>query len=568
MKINHNKSIHNKPFMSSLKKEKEEWPNIKDTYLGSSYDDDGSLNMVPVYSPFQNKIFAKTLENIDPEFFNKEDREDVDRFPKELRRVSILSSCNNDPGEIDIIYTGDIHGAMSPMPTKGGGTVGGIGQMASVIKKLEDKSEASLTVDVGDWGQGSLESNMSQGKNMLKAMNAVGYDAVAVGNHEFDWGRKAFEDLLPQAEFPVLGANILKEDGKLMDGLKPYVIKKIGGMKVAVIGVLTDKIKEEGDPSKVEGLTFKNSIETVKGYTEEVRKKEDVDLVVVLSHQGDEYDDELAKKVKNVVIIGGHSHKKSIKDINGNIIVKSGTKGKHVGHLHLVVDKEDNNLSVCYHELVTVPGDLEPDPEVAKIIAPVVQEAERKKEEVIGSTDFDLDHNRLETKESTMGDFVTDVLRKAAGADLSFIASSELRDQIFKGEVDFGELYRVLPRDDSQNICIDLTGAQVKNIMENSAKEPKNYLQASGISLDMDRSKPLGSMTDNIKINGKPLDPEKSYRVVINDILVTGPCGYDDFTKGKNVEYGGCQRDIVLDYIKENSPLTVPPERGRLNYKA
>jgi len=536
MKIN-NKTIETGTFLTSTKKEITRENDLKDTYVGSTHVKERDL-----------KLCERELKR------------------QELRRSDIIID-GYALGEVDIIYTGDIHGSMTPLPTKEGGTAGGISYMAGLIRELERENAGhTILVDVGDWGQGSLESNMDKGRTMLEAMNAVGYDAVQIGNHEFDWGREGLEKLLPEVRFPLLGANILKEDGKFLDGVKPYIIKEVNGIKVGIIGVITDAIRKEGDPGKVAGLTFLNSIETVKKYTEELKREEKADVVMVLSHQGDEYDKKLAEEVGDIVIIGGHSHNKIIDNVNNTLIAKSGTKGKQVGHLKLVINKKDKELLWFNHELITVPGDMEPDREVEKAIASAVKVAGQKKSEVIGSLAFDLSHDRLKVAESPMGDFVTDAIRKATGSDMAMIASSELRNQIFKGEVTFGALYDVLPRDDNQCICIDLTGEQVKNIMENSAAQPKNYLQVSGIAVDIDRTKNTGSKVSNVKVNGKPLETDKVYRIAINDILVTGPCGYADFTKGKNIEYGANQRDMVMDYMKQGASTKTLPEMGRLNF--
>ncbi|MEQ8173100.1 MAG: bifunctional UDP-sugar hydrolase/5'-nucleotidase [Candidatus Eremiobacterota bacterium] len=486
---------------------------------------------------------------------------------------SVDETAQNDPDikDVNIIYTGDIHGAITPMPDKEYGVIGGVSNMAHVINKLkkEDNWKYAL-VDAGDWSQGSLESNMNRGKTMLEVMDSIGYDAVEIGNHEFDWGRESLDELISKTKVPLVGANILKEDGTLLDNVKPYVIKEINGVKVGMLGVLADTIREEGDPRKVEGLTFSNTIETTKKYISEL-KSGGVDLVVVLSHEGDEYDRKLASELSNVIIVGGHSHNQTIEEVNGNIIVKSGTQGKNVGHLKLKVKKDEHKIIGYENKFIPVTENLlksvslKMDSGVEDIVTPVIMEAQNKKSQVIGETNIDLTHDRLKVEESVMGDFVADAIRVGTNSDIGMIVSSGVRDQILRGKITFGDVYRILPRDDA-SVCLDLTGEQIKKLMENSARQHKNYLQISGMTVDIDREKPAGEQVSNIKVNGEPVDMTRAYRVAINDITFTGSCGYDEFPKGKNVEFGRIQRDILVDYIKANPCIDVPPQKGRINF--
>jgi len=527
--------------------------------------------------------------------------QDISGSAHYLSDYYLSRAFSSSPKEVNIIYTGDIHGAISPMPDKEKGEVGGAAYLAGAIKHEKEKAlevmtlvldpdptaeemfeltenpvyrvvteKQSIVLDAGDWGQGTLESNNTQGKTMMEVMNTIKYDALEIGNHEFDWGRQALEESLAMARVPVLCSNIFKEDGKLLDGVKPYIIKTIDGLRIGVIGIMTANTPKEGNPKKVEGLTFLDHVDTAKKYIEELRKEKGVDLVIVLSHQSDDEDVKLAQRVEGVVIVSGHSHNVKETSVNGNIIVKSGTQGRQVGHLRLAVDRNDNKIIEYKNEFVSIKatGEIKPDSQIEKMIIPVVELAKKKKAEIIGTSEFDLSHDRLKVEESVLADFITDGLKTSNKCDIAFISSSGIRDQVSKGGITYGDIYRVLPRDDDQSICIDMTGKQIKATMENSARQPKNYLQASGLSAVIDRSKPDGAMVSDIKVNGSPLEPDKVYRVGINEILITGPCGYDEFARGTNVDYGRPQRDILLDYIRQNSPLKAPPKTGRLNYVA
>ena len=483
---------------------------------------------------------------------------------------SFLKICRGKGEEkstdLNIIYTTDIHGAMTPMPTKDGGQIGGVSYMAGVINEFKKEGNYIL-VDAGDWGQGTMESNLSHGKVMTNVMNELHYDAIEIGNHEFDWGRQAFDDIIKEAKVPVLCSNIVTEKGELLPGVRPYVIKEVDGVKVGIVGTIADDLPDGVDPKNIAGLKFLDSVETTKKYIDEI-KGQGADLILVLSHEIDSDDERLAKEADGIIIIGGHSHNNKIDAVNNSLIIKAGTQCKQVGHLRLNIKTEHGQKTVSYeNELIVVDVNKvgNPDREIEKIIEPSVKKAESERIKIVGSTDITLTHDRLKLEESPMADFLTDAIRLSTGSDIAVQSSSGVRDQIFKGKITCGDLYRAFPFD-NQVVCIDITGKQLSNIMETSAGQTKDYLQVSGMTLDIDTRKPSGQRVSNIKVNGISLDNDRTYRIAINDLLLTGAFGYKEFKEGKNIEYHKLQRDTLLDYIMKNPVVKELPQAGRLNF--
>ena len=155
--------------------------------------------------------------------------------------------------------------------------------------------------------------------------------------------------------------------------------------------------------------------------------------------------------------------------------------------------------------------------------------------EVIGETQVDLTHDRKKVLETVMGNVVTDALRISAGSDIAFENSGGIRDQIMKGKMTFGDLYKVLPFDSTTVAIMDLTGKEVKEILEYSAKKVKDNLQVSGITMDIDSQKTEGNKVSNIKIQGIPLEDDKIYKVATDDFIATG-VDYATF-KGRKKTY-------------------------------
>ena len=176
---------------------------------------------------------------------------------------------------LDIIYTNDIHGAISPVKDKNNpdGLVGGVAYIGSLVGELKENSQGSnILLDAGDWALGTYESRLTNGKTLIEVMNAMGYDGAEIGNHEFDWGKEPLKEMIREAEFPVMGGNIL-EDGKPLKNVKPFIIKEVNGVKIGIIGVITPSTPETLDPECIKGITFNDSLETVKKYLPQVKKK-------------------------------------------------------------------------------------------------------------------------------------------------------------------------------------------------------------------------------------------------------------------------------------------------------
>lgn len=469
---------------------------------------------------------------------------------------------------IHILYTNDIHGAITPIGGEAGSEAGGVSRMATIIRTLQQQSGGKfLLLDGGDWGQGSYESGLTRGKTLIEVMNSLGYDAAEMGNHEFDWGRAALKDMIENAHFPILASNVLK-DGELLENVKPYAIKEIDGIKIGVIGVISSQTPGTVDPRTIEGLEFGDSAKAVKKYLPELQEQ-GVDITVVLSHQGDKEDVKLAKKVSHAdVIVGGHSHSVLDNAIESNkaVIVQAGTGAQCVGDLQLQIDPETRTI-MSYNNVLIPVKDVTPDPEVEKIISAVVEEARVKMAEVVGTSEVDLTHDRQKVLETVLGNVLTDAMREAGGSDIAFENAGGIRAEIQKGTIRFGDLYRVLPFDKAL-VSMDLQGSDIKSILENSADRKKGNLQVSGVAFDIDSSRPHGEKVSHVKIGGAPLDLAKTYRVTIDDFLAGGANGYSEFTAGRNVTFGDPVVNAFKNYIKTHSPLTAETAclQGRINF--
>ncbi|MBO6051790.1 MAG: metallophosphatase [Bacteroidales bacterium] len=243
---------------------------------------------------------------------------------------------------IVILHTNDTHSQIDPLQNNDGTLAGGIYCRAAIIDQVRKENKNVLLVDAGDYFQGTPYFNFFKGASEIKFMNLLGYQAAALGNHEFDNGSKMLAKQLAKAKFPIVCANYLFFNKKLNKIVKNYVVIEMDGKRIGIFGLLTD-IKALTSPQNYKDLKYLNAIDVADCMVKELRETEKCDYVICLSHLGwntgseDNPDDKmLAAQVKGIdVIVGGHSHSVIEKPdvVNGTIILQTGKKGLRIGQL-------------------------------------------------------------------------------------------------------------------------------------------------------------------------------------------------------------------------------------------
>jgi len=479
-----------------------------------------------------------------------------------------------------ILHINDFHGFAQPdTPLGTQQEQGGAAYLATRIKELR-RERPTLLLAAGDMIQGNNLANLFQGKSMVVLMNALGLDAMVVGNHEFDFGQEVLRERIKEARFPVLGANV---EG--LPGLKPYVINKVGRLRVAVIGVVTPETATATHPRNVVGLKFEAPEAAVRRCLPRV--KPGADLVVVLSHLGYAADRELAAQVPDIdVIVGGHSHTRLTEPVRvGNtIIVQAWEHGKVLGVLDVTVEK--GKITRIQGRLEDIsPAVGREDPAVARLVAVYSREVDKKLEKVMGQAAVELDGQNVRRQETNLGNLVADIIRQTAGADAALINGGSLRTSIPAGPIRVKEIYNVLPFD-NYIAAVRLTGAQLRAALEHGLSGLEEgagrFPQVSGIAFTFDPGAPPGSRVREVTVGGQPLVPEKEYTVATNDFLVAGGDGYVAFKDALGAE-GGYQttggmlnsprlsyndpgrwlRDVVGEYIQTQGTVA-PRVEGRI----
>ncbi len=469
--------------------------------------------------------------------------------------------------DLTILFINDLHGHILPQSSADNDgveakrAVGGAAHLARMIdNERAQNPDGTLLLAAGDLFQGTPISNVFYGQPVLDVLNALHFDATAVGNHEFDWGLSKLQELASTARFPFLAANIVDRTGQQPRGLKAYAMVRRKGLQIALIGLTTPDTPFSTKPDHVAGLNFLNPEKALRPLIADLRAK-GADLIMVLSHLGLDEDRGLAQRVSGIdVVIGGHTHTAVTKalEVNHTLIVQAKCYGEYLGVLRIKIDK--NSKQVVEHnqrvlkKVSSGPG----DPFEAAMDQLVQRHYARIKEHfsaVIGETRIDL--NRSVQGESLLGDVICDAVRQAAHADIAFQNAGGIRADLPKGRITLEQIYTTLPFD-NQLIAMSLTGAQIRDILERSLHRDGSVgLQVSGLRVSYNLQRPFGSRVVDVVVNGQPLDAEKTYRIATNDFLAAGGDRFGYFKNGREIVYHGDFRDAVTDYFRAQSPLTL-----------
>lgn len=476
-----------------------------------------------------------------------------------------------------ILHTNDIHGHLPqeeawwinpnfPPP------IGNAAAVATIIKEERQKAEQNgwgfLLLEGGDIFQGTPLGEFTKGRAVIDFMNLMGYDAMTVGNHDYDKGQETLNDLIAAAEFPMLGANLVDSTGgKTIEYLKPYIIIEKGGLKIGLFGLITHYLRGMATPENIQGLDIAKESATARQMVD-LLKARNVDLIVGLLHTGYRHDKAIADSVPGIdVIVGAHSHtglRQAYEDPKHHtIIVQTYGNLSSIGKLELLIDPVTKRIVGYESELKELFTESVPqDTAMVKIVAEGVLQAEKGFDEKLGESLADMKRGGGD-RESSIGNFVSNAMMDATGAEISFQNSAGIKGDIMKGDITYRSLYKV---DAFGNylVTMDLTGSQVVKTCETSVLGYHAIFQVGGIQMIYDAKKPIWNRVTSVTINGQPIDTVKTYKVVTNNFLGAGGGNYKVFQEGINrVDTYIQLRQAMVDYVRKKTPIDIRIE-GRI----
>ncbi|MFO7610405.1 MAG: bifunctional UDP-sugar hydrolase/5'-nucleotidase [Candidatus Krumholzibacteriia bacterium] len=432
---------------------------------------------------------------------------------------------------LTIFHTNDMHSAFWPRPAAwrdDGRPVGGVVALSAHLAAERRSAAPDLLLDAGDFMTGNPVSRLREdgipGAAVIRVLNALGYDAGAIGNHEFDLGHADLARLVPLVRFPLLAADLRLPDGGPAFGDEPLVLER-GGLRVGVIGVSCATMTEVVTPGRLGPVTLADQAETVRARAAALDPG--TDLIVLLTHNGVQGDRALARRLEGAgvdVIVGGHSHTRLTEpEVEaGIIIVQAGGNLTNLGRLDLRV--EDDRVVAHAGRLVDLWADdgTAPlaDPAVAALAARYGQEVQREFGRVVGTLAQDLRRGRGETG---IGNFLADALRLRAGADVGLINGGGIRKNLPAGPVTALDVHEVLPFGNAL-VTASLTGAQLRTVVQTNADAAvggdHGILQISGLAYVYRKAtQGPGAELVEITVGGQPLDPERVYTVAMPDFV-------------------------------------------------
>ena len=500
----------------------------------------------------------------------------------------VLAACDatneqqsSAPTTVTLLFTNDVESAYDPIPAfwlEDQDMIGGIAELTTLIKAIRDAEPNVFLFDSGDIFTGAL-AKLTEGRLAFELMISMGYDAMAIGNHEFEYGHEVFAWQKNRAPFPVLGANFFYKNTDHPYAQAHAIIER-NGIRIGVIGIMGQDAVSAIIPSFIAPLDVTVPAEAVQRSVDELR--DEVDLIVLLTHQGKtapmqtdadsdprlqrdiDADINLAGAVTGVdVLFAGHADAGTPKPIvheeTGTIIMQTYGQATHLGFLQLTLDTDTREITS--HEGALIPVDpalYTPDP---GIVAKLNQyrSAHPEIQAVVGKTAARM--NRRYIEESDVGHLFADALVAAAETEIAFIHSGSLRKDLPAGDVRLVDILDTYPFVDDI-IVKEMTGKQVRRALEQSFTLERGLLQVAGLSLTYDLTQPEGERLVSLEHKGTAVQDGDVLTVAAPGFLAEGGDLYTMFAESEPIRSVGKVSDAAAAYVADHEVVALPA-RGR-----
>jgi 2',3'-cyclic-nucleotide 2'-phosphodiesterase (5'-nucleotidase family) len=475
---------------------------------------------------------------------------------------------SSEPVTIHLIHTNDTHGTFQPFTILDGEKnryVGGMEAASHYLNEIRKSSKEVLLMDTGDIMTGTLATQMEYkgvlGGVMIEFMNLLGYDVWCYGNHAFDKGQENAKGLERLATFPTVLTNIVfKEDGKLFAD-RPYVVLKKAGLRIGVIGVMEETFLIEVAKRRTVGLEVLPIVPTLNSYIPELDKK--TDLVIVLAQAKYESGKKIAEEVPGVDVVLLADAQFGFEEING-VLVKS-SRGNLRTFGSLLITVQDDHIIHFEEDLVWLWADIEMNssPEISALIAMIQNSIKEEYNREIGRCERDRTREPHPV-ESVLGNWITDAMRWKTGVQVAFQNSGGIRADITSGPITIADIYELSPFNNVLFV-FELTGQQIKDVLERDIERGWDRLQVSGITYRYYKkgAKPEGARVDYVEVNGdilvekgKLLLPNKVYTVSSNDYVIgQAKDKYFTFPVLESRDTGFPLNQVLIEWLEQNEVL-------------
>nr|WP_212920644.1 bifunctional UDP-sugar hydrolase/5'-nucleotidase [Ornithinibacillus bavariensis] len=500
-----------------------------------------------------------------------------------------------------IIYTSDIHGNAMPLlyGTNAPSNLG-LAKYASIVKQVRAENQHVLVLDNGDLIQGTplmthyVKSHTDKENPMIGIMNRIGIDAGVIGNHEFNFGKKVLLDAIHESNYPWLSANLVNEDDEPYFG-KPYCIKTLeNGLRIAIVGVTTHYIPNWESPAHIEGIQFKDALETLKYWVKHIQQVEKPHLVIASYHGGFERDIEsgeptealtgenqgyaMCQEIEGIdILLTGHQHRILTGEINGVLVAQPGNNGIMYGAIDVEFEQVDGTWKVIKKMAnINKVGDVPADEDIISYMSELEASTQEWLDQPTGYVDGDMtikDPFKARVDKHPFIQFIQNVQMEASGADISVTALLNNDSKGFQPVVTMRDIVSNYMYPNTLTV-LELSGQDIKLALEKSADyfildedgtitvnptyvTPKpqhyNYDMWEGINYTINVSKPLGSRIENITYKGDALKEDGRYHVVMNNYRANGGGDYNMFKNRPIIkEIQQDMVELILAYFEKH----------------
>ncbi len=484
---------------------------------------------------------------------------DENSIETQLLEDTNLSKVNK---VVDIISFNDFHGNV----LESGKNIGAA-KLVGVVNEYKAKANTEygvIPVSSGDLYQGTAISNLTTGKPVTAMLKAMGLEASAIGNHEFDWGVDNINAWSKEGGFPFLAANIVKKGTEeKVNYAQTYKVVERNGVKIGLIGISTPETATSTLAENVKDVEFLDPVDTVAKWNKVLRETKNVDAVVVIAHAGAYQDSntkeitgeaaDIAKVAGVDAVIAGHNHAVVSGEVNGVPVVEGGYNGRALAKLTFTFD--DSNKLIDVEPSVDVFLGKEATLPVDENVLKGVNDMNSGLSEILGqkvtSLKERLSHDDKNTTVTPLGVTVAETMRKIVGTEIAVTNGGGIRRSLEQGDVTIGDMYEILPFDNTI-VTLDVKGSDLYGIIEHGINtEGFAWGQYAGIKVWYN---PEDGKVSSIRLNdGTKIDMDKYYSIAINDFMLTGGDKYDFSNAINAVNTNIVMRDAMAKDWNKNS---------------
>jgi 5'-nucleotidase len=445
----------------------------------------------------------------------------VDRLPWKPAAAPV-----EQPLHVTLLHVNDVY----QMSSVDQGRAGGVARLATLKRQIAVQNANVLFLLGGDTLSPSVASTLFKGRQMIDAWNAAGLDVAVLGNHEFDFGPAVLRERLAESRFVWLGANVIDRASR-RPLVAPYTIKTFEGIKVGIVGVVTEDTPVTSKPGP--GLAFEDAVAAARRAVGEMQAQ-GVRTIVALTHLPLVEDKALARAVPVVAILGGHEHAQLESVVSGVPIYKMGSDARLAGRIDLDIDRRTGKVFAIDFEALPVGPELKPDPAVQEVVARYEAAIAKDLDIPLGETTVPLDARQStnRSRETNLGDLLADAYRTATGADVAIVNGGTIRSNavVGPGKITRRSVLTMLPFENPV-VKLEVAGATLRAALEHGLGraeqlESGEFPQVSGMRVVYDDTFPPGKRLISVTVGGRPLDDAARYTLAVNTYLAGGGDGY------------------------------------------